>query len=107
MSISDITAEEYAAATEGDNVYKHSFASEISEDSLVNLANFGEDNGEDAITGRSSFGVVDTENWESGSYADIENPKTPTSLATSVLTINNYLPSVYKVSNIYKRLTAL
>lgn len=102
MSLVSVTAEEYAAATESTTVFKHSFASTLSADSLVNLANFGEDNGEDAITGRSSFGVVDTANWESGSYASIDNPETPTSLATSVLVVNNYLPSVYKVSNIFK-----
>ena len=103
MSIVDITAEDYAAATESETVYKCSFASKLSTDSLVNLANFGEDNGEDAITGRSSFGVVDTANWESGSYSDIENPETPTSLETSVLVVNNYLPSVYKLSNVYEK----
>lgn len=103
MSLTNITAEEYAAATESETVYKHSFASELTEDSLVNLANFGEDNGDNAITGRSSFGVADTANWESGSYAGIENPGSPTSLATSVLTINNYLPSVYNLSNIYEK----
>lgn len=103
MSLVSVTAEDYAAATEGATVFKHSFASTLSADSLVNLANFGEDNGEDAITGRSSFGVVDTTNWENGSYASVENPETPTSLATSVLVINNYLPSVYKLSNVFEK----
>ena len=103
MSLTEITAEEFAAATESETVFKHSFASELTADSLLNLANFGEAGGEDAITGRSSFGVVDTANWASGSYSSIDNPETPTSLATSVLVINNYLPSVYTLSNIYEK----
>lgn len=103
MSLTSVTAEDYANAVEGETVFKHSFASTLSEDSLINLANFGEDNGEDAISGRSSYGVVDTANWENGSYSSIDNPKTPTSLATSVLVINNYLPSVYNVSNVFEK----
>ena len=103
MSLTSVTAEEYAAAAESATVYKHSFASELTADSLLNLANFGEDNGDNAIEDRSSFAVIDTANWESGSFAGIDNPETPTSLATSVLAINNYLPTVYKLSNIYEK----
>lgn len=103
MSLTSISAEDYAAASENATVFKHSFASELTEDSLLNLADFGEDNGDNAISGRSTYAVVDTANWESGSFAGIENPESPTSLATSVLAINNYLPTVYKLSNIYEK----
>lgn len=102
MSLTSVSKEDYEGAVESDTVYKHSFASTLTADSLVNLANFGEDNGEDDITGRSSYGVEDTANWETGAYAGIDNPETPTSLAADVLVINNYLPSVFKLSNIYK-----
>ena len=103
LSLTSVTAEDYNNAKESETVYKHSFATTLSEDSLLNLADFGEANGEDAISGRSTYGVVDSANWESGAFKDIENPGAPTSVTSSVLVINNYLPSVYTLSTVYEK----
>lgn len=104
MSINTIEKSEYDNATQDATVLKTSFATDLTKLEKVNLGNFGEDNENNDITGRSKFGVVDTANWESGMFADIDNPLTPVDAENykDVMVINNYLPSVYQVSNIYK-----
>lgn len=104
MSLSVITAEDYNNASESATTVKKSFATDLTQLTPVNLANFSADNSEDSLADRSKFAVVDTANWASSEFASIENPKTPITADdyNNVLVVNNFKPSVFQISNIYE-----
>ncbi|MEG1535353.1 MAG: hypothetical protein RR416_00115 [Clostridia bacterium] len=94
----EIKAEDYNKATTKFDINTNAVATEIKNDTFKPAIY-----DEKAPANRTNFGIADTANWDANSaFKGLTNPLAPTK-NTSVLVINNFLPTAFTVADIYKK----
>lgn len=105
ITLEEINESAYTSATESATAKKIEMLSDEENMTSVDLSDFGILNSEDAITGRSTYEIIDTENFTAGEFFKT-NPGKPVEFSSEifnskVLAINNYLPSATTLSTLY------
>lgn len=105
ITLEKVAESDYSSASDSATVKKIDMRSDESAMTSVDLNNFGVLNSEDAIEGRSTYEVIDTDNFTAGEFFKT-NPGKPVDFASDifnskVLAINNYLPSAFTLSTLY------
>lgn len=105
ITLEEIQESVYTSATESATVKKIDMLSDENNMTSVDLSSFGILNSDDAIQGRSTYEVIDTDNFTAGEFFKT-NPGKPVEFSSqifnsNVLAINNYLPSAITLSTLY------
>ena len=105
ITLDEISEADYTSAAESATAKKINMLSDEENMTSVDLSNFGILNSEEAIEGRSTYQVIDTQNFTAGEFFKT-NPGKPVEFDSEifnskVLAINNYLPSAFTLSTLY------
>ena len=105
ITLDEISESDYTSAAESATAKKINMLSDEENMTSVDLSNFGVLNSEEAIEGRSTYQVIDTQNFTAGEFFKT-NPGKPVEFDSEifnskVLAINNYLPSAFTLSTLY------
>lgn len=104
ITLEEVSEEDYNNASDSANIKKISLKTTEENMTSLDLNNFKVFNSEDAIANRSEFKVIDTDNFTADTYFKT-NPGKPVDFESSifnssVLAINNYLPTATALSTL-------